>query len=106
MSPHHRRSIRLPGYDYSAAGNYFVTLCTHERQHLFGSVVDGKVRLNAVGAKVQEGWRAIPEYFPHVALDAFVIMPNHVHGIVGIRADIICPHGEMIFLRFPPAFRG
>ena len=76
---HHRRSIRLKGYDYTQPGAYFVTLCTHDRAHWFGEVVDGEMRLNDA-----QCWRDIPAHFPHVKLDAFVIMPNHVHGILWI----------------------
>ncbi len=79
---HHRRSIRLKGYDYTQPGAYFVTLCAHERAHLFGAVVDGVLRLSEAGRIAEQCWRDIPAHFPHVALDAFVIMPNHVHGIL------------------------
>ncbi|MEK7214873.1 MAG: transposase [Chloroflexota bacterium] len=79
-----RRSPRLPGYDYAQAGLYFVTLCTYRRECLFGGVMDGQMLLNVVGRAVEECWRAIPEHFPQVRLDAFVVMPNHVHGIVVI----------------------
>jgi len=79
---HHRRSIRLRGYDYSQAGVYFVTLCAHERARLFGSMEGAVVRLNEVGHLVQRLWEQLPEHFSGVELDAFVVMPNHVHGIV------------------------
>jgi REP element-mobilizing transposase RayT len=79
-----RRSLRLKGYDYAQAGAYFVTICTQGRVCLFGEVVDGAMRLNEFGEMVRGCWLAIPDHFPHVALDAFVIMPNHVHGIVWI----------------------
>lgn len=81
---HHRRSIRLKDYDYSQAGAYFVTICAQDRAHLFGTVVDGDMRLNDAGRVVEQCWRDIPVHFPQVELDAFVIMPNHVHGIVVI----------------------
>ena len=80
----HRRSIRLKGYDYAQAGAYFVTVCTQDRVCLFGNVVDGKMRLNAVGQMVQAAWGDLPNHYPHVELDEFVIMPNHVHGIIFI----------------------
>ena len=80
----HRRSIRLKGYDYSRAGAYYVTVCTHERAHLFGDVADGIMVPNAMGAVVQRCWDAIPEHMPMVVCDAFVVMPNHVHGIIVI----------------------
>ncbi len=80
----HRRSIRLPGYDYSAVGAYFVTIVTQGRAHLFGSVVDGEMRLNGAGGVVEDCWHALPRRYPRIILDEFVVMPNHVHGIVVI----------------------
>src|SRR3970282_109225 len=79
---HHRRSIRLGGYDYGQSGAYFVTICTKNRECLFGEIVDGKMRLNHSGQIVQEEWSRTSIVRPDVELDAFVIMPNHVHGII------------------------
>jgi REP element-mobilizing transposase RayT len=84
---HHRRSIRLKGYDYSQRGAYFVTLVTHGRQCLFGQIVDGKMQLNEGGEITHQCWMEIPKHYPHVSLDAFVIMPNHVHGIIIITEN-------------------
>ena len=81
---HHRRSIRLKGYDYTQPGAYYITLCTKARQCLFGDVVKGEMRLNSLGYIAFTCWQAIPNHFPHVELDAFVIMPNHLHGILVI----------------------
>ncbi len=81
---HRRRSIRLPGYDYGQAGAYFVTICTQHRTCLFGDVLDRAMRLNALGHTVQAVWDALPIHYPHVYLDAFVVMPNHVHGIIAL----------------------
>lgn len=81
---HHRRSIRLRGYDYSLPGAYFVTLCVRDRQPVFGEVVAGRVRPSRVGKVAYAFWANIPEHVPEVVLDAFVVMPNHVHGIIGI----------------------
>jgi len=78
----HRRSIRLKGYDYTRAGAYFVTICTKDRACLFGDVADGVMRLNQMGHIVRQCWLAIPDHVPHVLLDEFVVMPNHVHGIL------------------------
>lgn len=83
---HHRRSIRLPGYDYSAAGAYFITICTKDRIPLFGEIVNGEMRLNECGRIVDNCWGPIPEHFPHVQLDAFVVMPDHIHGVVWITS--------------------
>ncbi|MFN4294850.1 MAG: transposase, partial [Thermoflexales bacterium] len=79
---HHRRSIRLKGYDYSQAGAYFITIVAQDRACLFGEVVDGEMRLNDAGRMVWDEWNALPDRFPGLELDAFVVMPNHVHGII------------------------
>ncbi|MFM5987826.1 MAG: transposase [Sphaerospermopsis kisseleviana] len=79
---HHRRSIRLKGYDYSQIGAYFVTICTHQRNCLFGEIVDGEMKLNTNGEVAKGCWLSIPRHFQNVELDEFVIMPNHVHGII------------------------
>jgi len=79
---HHRRSIRLKGYDYTQAGAYFITIVTKDRACLFGEVVEDDMRLSPMGIIVQECWLAIPDHFPHAVLDEFVVMSNHVHGII------------------------
>ncbi|PZV17051.1 MAG: transposase [Pseudanabaena sp.] len=81
---HHRRSIRLQGYDYSQSGAYFVTICTFQRQHLFGEVNDEKMQLNVNGQIVSAIWQQIPRHFPTVELDEFILMPDHLHGIIVI----------------------
>jgi REP element-mobilizing transposase RayT len=81
---YHRRSLRLPGYDYTQAGAYFVTVCTRGRACIFGDVVSGEMRLNLYGRIVHECWKALPDHFANIQLDEFIIMPNHVHGIVNI----------------------
>ena len=81
---HHRRSIRLKGYDYSAGGAYFVTLVTFRRECLFGEVVKGEMRVNRVGEIVQKWWDEIPIHFSNVETWVFVVMPNHIHGIIVI----------------------
>ena len=77
-----RRSIRLKGYDYTQAGGYFVTICTHFRECLFGEVSEGKVILNAFGKVVQEEWEKTKQMRQGINLDAFIVMPNHIHGIL------------------------
>jgi REP element-mobilizing transposase RayT len=81
-SPHQRRSIRLPGYDYTQPGAYFVTLVTQNRLHLFGEIVDGEMRLNNLGQLACAQWLRLTRRFAAVELDEFVIMPNHLHGII------------------------
>ena len=79
---HNRRSIRLRGYDYSGPGAYFITICTHNRKCLFGKITDGKMVLNHAGHVAKKCWQAIPDHFPHATIDEFIIMPNHIHGII------------------------
>ena len=79
---HHRRSIRLKGHDYTSPGAYFITICTHQRQCLFGEIVDGEMQLNEFGNWVDAYWKRLPTHFSHLQLDRFVVMPNHVHGIL------------------------
>jgi REP element-mobilizing transposase RayT len=81
---HHRRSIRLRGYNYSQAGAYFVTICTQHRLCLFGEIVERRMILNVAGQMVETVWQQLPHRFPQFAIDAFVVMPNHVHGIIVI----------------------
>ena len=82
QSFHHRRSIRLKGYDYSQAGWYFITICTQDMLHLFGEISNGKMILNEMGQVVADCWLDLPNHYQNVVLDEFVIMPNHFHGIV------------------------
>ncbi len=79
---HHRRSLRLRGWDYTWPGAYFVTIVAHHREMLFGEVADGKVVLSEWGQIVAACWAEIPAHFDHVVLDAWVVMPNHLHGIL------------------------
>ncbi|BAU56100.1 transposase [Mucilaginibacter gotjawali] len=79
---HHRRSIRLKGYDYSQNGLYFITICTYHRECLFGEIIDRKMILNDAGKIANECWLKIPEHFPDAVLHEHVVMPNHVHGII------------------------
>ena len=83
---HHRRSIRLRGYDYRAVGAYFITIVVQDRAFLFGEVVDGEMRLSEAGRMVERWWLELNRRFPHVLTDAYVVMPNHFHGIVVIHS--------------------
>ncbi|MBL8005280.1 MAG: hypothetical protein JNL36_09300 [Candidatus Kapabacteria bacterium] len=82
---HHRRSIRLPEYDYSQVGMYFVTICCQDMVCRFGSVVGGKIVLNECGRIAKECWEMTPLIRENIDLGAFVIMPNHMHGIIHIN---------------------
>ena len=79
---HHRRSIRLKNYDYAQAGAYFVTIVTHGRKCLFGEIIGGVLQLKAAGLMVQAVWEDLSNHYVGIDPDAFVVMPNHIHGIV------------------------
>ena len=80
----HRRSIRLENYDYTQAGAYYVTLCSHHFQHLFGTIIQGEMQLSSLGKIVQNEWENTAIMRPTIELGAFIIMPNHLHGILAI----------------------
>lgn len=75
-------STRLQTWDYGSNAAYFVTICTKNRQHFFGKIRNGKMQLSDIGRMAHKYWNEIPEHFPFVKLDAFVVMPNHVHGVI------------------------
>ena len=79
-----RKQLRLRDFDYTQSGYYFVTICTDERQCLLGDVADGKMLLNHAGKIAYDCWTDLPNHYAHVELDEFVVMPNHVHGIIVI----------------------
>ena len=81
---HRRRSVRLSGYDYSRSGLYFVTICVNNRACVFGEVVEHEMRLNKIGNIAKREWIMTPNHRPYVVLHDFVIMPNHIHGIIKI----------------------
>lgn len=81
---HHRRSIRLRGYDYSQVGAYFVTICEVNRECIFGEIVDGEMQPNQFCEIVLKWWNDLPKYYSPVELHDFVVMPNHMHGIIAI----------------------
>jgi putative transposase len=85
---YHRRSMRLAGYDYSQPGAYFITICTHGHACILGEVVEDGVDLSQSGDFVRQAWHALPGRFPRVELDEFVVMPNHVPGIIVITPDV------------------
>jgi REP-associated tyrosine transposase len=89
---HHRRSIRLKDYDYSLEGTYFISICTQERMCLFGDIVDDAMVLSDAGKMVEKTFLELPEKYPGNDVDGFVVMPNHIHGIIVIETrsvDII-----------------
>lgn len=94
---HHRRSIRLQGYDYSRPGAYFITICTQNRECLFGNIIVGatprgcpEMALNHAGNMVQTVWNEIPIHYTGTEIDEFIVMPNHIHGIIVIVGATPC----------------
>jgi len=77
-----RRAMRLTGYDYTQPGAYFVTICVQHRKCLFGTITDQEMQLNEIGQIVIDCWNHIPQHFPSVELYEYVVMPNHMHGII------------------------
>jgi REP-associated tyrosine transposase len=86
-----RRSIRLPDFDYSQGGLYFLTICASQMRFLFGKMEKNRVLLNVVGRIALDCWRDIPNHFSRVELHPFVVMPNHIHGILAINDGHGCP---------------
>jgi putative transposase len=86
---HGRRSVRVPGYDYTTPGAYFVTICAHDRACLFGEIVEGTMRVNEYGSITREAWWKTAETRAYVALQAYeyIVMPNHIHGIIRIVGE-------------------
>jgi REP element-mobilizing transposase RayT len=96
---HHRQSIRLKGYDYSQSGAYFVTICSWQRECLFGKIANGEMILNEYGEIIMKCWDTIPSYFMNVRCDEFVVMPNHIHGVIFInncRGEVSSPFSEIV----------
>jgi len=96
----HRRSIRMLGYDYTQPGAHFATICTQSWECLLGDIVGGEMGLNGAGSMVQSVWDALPDRCPGVGVDAFVIVPNHIHGIVVLTSPHVgarpraCPDAQ------------
>jgi len=84
-----RKGLRLKNYDYSQNGMYFVTICTHEKKCFFGKIVDNEMRLNVVGEIAQRYWLKIPKYYTGVKIHEFIIMPNHMHGIIELVDAVV-----------------
>lgn len=90
LNTHHRHSIRLKGYDYTQAGAYFVTICTWQRQSLLGAIANGEMQLSDYGKVACFYWLNLLKYHHHLELDQFVIMPNHIDGILVLADDAAC----------------
>jgi putative transposase len=90
-----RRPLRLPHYDYSTAGFYFLTICTHGRECLFGEVIGEARHLNAAGEVVAATWNSLPGRFPTIVIDVSIVMPNHFHGILALNATGASDRGQL-----------
>ena len=89
---HKRKSIRLQGYDYSTPDAYFVTICTYRRERVFGKIRNGEMQLSSIGEIAERCWKEIPDHFPHIELNEFVVMPNHLHGIIILHDPVGAIH--------------
>jgi putative transposase len=95
---HHRKSIRLKGYDYSQAGMYFITICVHNRACLYGNIKNGEMLLNDAGQMVENEWLKLLHRFPNIQLHEYVVMPNHFHAIMEMVGStlVVDPNDEMV----------
>ena len=89
-----RKSIRLKEYDYTTKNLYFITICTHNHEHLFGKIIDGNIRLNDLGRIAEKEWLKTKEIRKNITIDYYVVMPNHIHGIINIIDTIQADHVE------------
>ena len=91
-----RKPIRLKKYDYSTAGYYYVTICTYNRKELFGYIKDNRMVLNEYGKITEKTWKEIPNHYPNVELDEYIIMPNHIHGVIIINNPVGDGHARPV----------
>ena len=87
-----RKSLRLPNYDYSQPGAYFITACSHKHLAIFGKVVKDNAIPSPAGVIVQDAWHDLPNHYPNIRLDSFIVMPNHIHGIIIITISSTTNH--------------
>jgi putative transposase len=88
-------STRLKGYDYSSEGHYFITICANEMQHFFGRIINGEMHLSEIGKLAEKFWLEIPNHFPNAILNEFIIMPNHIHGIITLKERVQTSHCDV-----------
>ena len=101
-----RRSNRLLNFDYSASRSYFITICTHKMNCIFGDIISEKMLLNECGEIAKKYWSDIPEHFHRIEMDEFIIMPNHIHGIINIIDDVGSRHSELDFNKYQKIISG
>jgi putative transposase len=90
------KSIRYPNYDYSEDAAYFITICTKDRNPWFGEIMNRQMGLSEVGCEVYNCWNEIPKHFPFIILDTFIVMPDHIHGILIINKPVETRHGASL----------
>jgi putative transposase len=103
LNNRYRRSARLRGYDYAQCGIYFVTICTHNRECRLGTVIEGEAYLSDIGVVAHRCWGKLVDHYPNIQLDAYIVMPNHIHGLIvidsidlvgaGLRPALTKQHG-------------
>ena len=98
---YHRCSIRLKGYDYTQPGAYFLTIVTQNRECILGNISDYHVLLNDAGLMVQKTWHEIPEHYMNIAADSFIVMPDHIHGIIVFSMQVVQARGQDMQARGP-----
>ena len=103
---HHRRSLRLQHFDYTSAGVYFITICTNQRACIFGHMAAGATQPSDAGKIILSVWDEIPVHYPNVKTDGFVVMPNHIHGIIGINAPASPAIPPLVGTRFTLRVQG
>ncbi len=103
---HRRSSIRLKSFDYNSPTEYFVTICTYERECFFGEIQFGKMRLSQVGTIARQCWMDIPDHFSNIELDEYKVMPNHVHGIIRVLFRVGTRHAVSLHRQFSKPIRG
>jgi REP element-mobilizing transposase RayT len=91
-----RKPIRLKKHDYSTAGYYYVTICTYNRKELFGYIEDNRMVLNEYGKTTEKTWKEIPNHYPDVELDEFIVMPSHIHGVIIINNPVGDGHARPV----------
>jgi putative transposase len=98
---HHRKTIRLRNYDYSQKGIYFVTICCRNKESLFGKIINELMIFNDMGKIADQYWQEIPQHYPNVYLDEYIIMPNHIHGILIIEQQAVGANDHSPYDHFP-----
>ncbi len=98
------KSIRFPGYDYSQPGAYFITILTHQRRQILAKLVEGSSQLTKLGELAASVWLSLPDRFPEVKIDEFIVMPDHIHGVINLTGSMVKTTGEGSLVK-PPSLQ-